>query len=111
MAQLETGQLHVENEQLARPGCIRCRGVDFHGAADAIQQPAQIVVANILAHPLIVLAPLIARLTARGGRLALAGLLAGQEDGVRAAYEPWFDFEAPARDEGWMLLAGARRAA
>lgn len=83
----------------------------FHGAADAIQQPAQIVVANILAHPLIVLAPLIARLTARGGRLALAGLLAGQEDGVRAAYEPWFDFEAPARDEGWMLLAGARRAA
>jgi len=83
--------------------------VTFHGAADAIQQPAQIVVANILAHPLIVLAPLIARLTARGGRLALAGLLEGQADAVRAAYEPWFEFDASGQDEGWTLLSGARR--
>ncbi|MNC84664.1 Ribosomal protein L11 methyltransferase [compost metagenome] len=83
----------------------------FHGAADAVQHPAQIVVANILAHPLIVLAPLIARLTARGGVLALAGLLAGQEEEVRAAYAPWFDFEVPGQDEGWMLLSGTRRAA
>lgn len=83
----------------------------FHGAADVIQRPAQIVVANILAHPLIVLAPLIARLTARGGRLALAGLLAGQAEEVRAAYEPWFDFEEPGQDEGWMLLSGTRHAA
>jgi ribosomal protein L11 methyltransferase len=85
--------------------------VSFHGAADDIQQPAQIVVANILAHPLIVLAPLIERLTAARGRLALAGLLAQQADEVRAAYEPWFDFDAPAQDEGWTLLTGTRRAA
>jgi ribosomal protein L11 methyltransferase len=81
----------------------------FHGAAGVIRQPAQIVVANILAHPLIVLAPLIARLTAPRGRLALAGLLAAQADEVRAAYEPWFDFDAPAQDEGWTLLSSARR--
>ena len=67
------------------------------------------MVANILAHPLIVLAPLLARLTAPRGRLALAGLLAAQADEVRAAYEPWFDFEAPGQDEGWMLLSGTRR--
>jgi ribosomal protein L11 methyltransferase len=82
--------------------------VSFHSAAGAIRKPAQIVVANILAHPLIVLAPLIARLTARGGRLALAGLLAEQADEVRAAYRPWFDFDAPVHEEGWMLLSGAR---
>ena len=81
----------------------------FHGAADSIGRPAQIVVANILAHPLIVLAPVLARLTAPGGRLALAGLLAAQAQEVRAAYEPWFEFEAPGRDEDWMLLSGTRR--
>jgi ribosomal protein L11 methyltransferase len=81
----------------------------FHGAADALQQPARIVVANILAHPLIVLAPLLARLTAENGRLALAGLLAGQAAEVRAAYRPWFDFEALEEDEGWALVSGFRR--
>jgi ribosomal protein L11 methyltransferase len=81
----------------------------FHGAADALQQPARIVVANILARPLIVLAPLLARLTARGGRIALAGLLAAQAGEVRDAYAPWFDFEAPEEDEGWALVSGVRR--
>jgi ribosomal protein L11 methyltransferase len=83
--------------------------VSFHGAADAIRQPAQIVVANILAHPLIVLAPLLAQLTNFGGRLALAGLLAAQADEVRAAYQAWFIFDAPVEDEGWLLLGATRR--
>ena len=82
---------------------------EFHGAAAAIRKPAQIVVANILAHPLIVLAPLLARLAAPAGRLALAGVLAGQADEVRAAYEPWFEFGAPGREEDWVLLDGTRR--
>jgi ribosomal protein L11 methyltransferase len=81
----------------------------FHSGSDALRQPAQIVVANILARPLIVLAPLLARLTAHGGRLALAGLLAEQAGEVRAAYAPWFDFEAPEEDEGWALVSGVRR--
>ena len=84
---------------------------EFHGAAAAIRKPAQIVVANILAHPLIVLAPLLARLVAPAGRLALAGVLAGQADEVRAAYEPWFEFGAPGREEDWVLLDGTRREA
>lgn len=83
----------------------------FYDAADAIRRPAQIVVANILAHPLIVLAPLLGRLTARRGRIALAGLLAGQAGEVRAAYEPWFVFDAPEEDEGWVLLSGTRKTA
>ena len=81
----------------------------FHSAAEALRQPSRIVVANILAHPLIVLAPLLAGLTARSGRLALAGLLVGQADEVRAAYAPWFGFEALEEDEGWALVSGVRR--
>jgi ribosomal protein L11 methyltransferase len=83
--------------------------VAFHGGSDALEQPARIVMANILAHPLIVLAPLLARLTARDGRLALAGVLTGQAGEVCAAYHPWFDFEAPEEDAGWALLSGIRR--
>lgn len=81
----------------------------FHGAADAIRQPTQIVVANILARPLVVLAPLLARLTAPGGRLALAGLLADQAGEVGDAYRTWFDLDAPVEDEGWALLSGTRK--
>jgi len=81
----------------------------FHSAAEAVGRPAPIVVANILAHPLVVLAPLLARLTAPRGRLALAGLLVQQVDEVRGAYMPWFDFGAPEEEEGWALLSGVRR--
>ena len=52
---------------------------------------------------------LLARRTVQHGRLALAGLLAEQAGEVRAAYGPWFDFEAPEVDEGWALLSGIRR--
>jgi ribosomal protein L11 methyltransferase len=83
--------------------------VTFHNAADALRQPARIVVANILARPLVVLAPLLARLTVQDGRLALAGLLAEQAGEVSAAYGQWFDFEAPEEDEGWALLSGVHR--
>jgi ribosomal protein L11 methyltransferase len=81
----------------------------FHSAAETIRRPARIVVANILAHPLVVLAPLLARLTAARGRLALAGLLAEQAGDVRSAYEQWFEFDAPDETEGWALLSGVRR--
>lgn len=81
----------------------------FHSAAQAVGRPARIVVANILAHPLVVLAPLLAGLTAPRGRLALAGLLARQVDEVRAAYAPWFELDAPEEEEGWALLSGVRR--
>lgn len=83
--------------------------VTFHDAADSILQPAQIVVANILARPLVVLAPLLARLTAPHGRFALAGMFGDQAEEVVAAYRPWFDFAAPGNEGYWVLLSGTRR--
>lgn len=81
----------------------------FHSAAEAIGAPAQIVIANILAHPLIVLAPVLARLTRPGGRLALAGLLPPQADDVCAAYRAWFDIDVEEEEEDWTLLSGIRQ--
>lgn len=68
-----------------------------------------IVVSNILAQPLIVLAPLLAARTAAGGRLALSGILESQAAEVVAAYVPWFDIRIDQIEEGWALLAGTRK--
>ena len=83
--------------------------VSFHSAAGAIRRPAQVVVANILARPLVVLAPLLAGITAPGGRLALAGLLDDQAAEVGSAYRPWFELDPPASEAGWALLGATRR--
>jgi ribosomal protein L11 methyltransferase len=65
-----------------------------------------IVVANILAQPLVVLAPLLAH---RGARIALSGILESQAGEVMRAYQPWFALEIAGGEEGWVLLAGARK--
>ncbi len=69
---------------------------------------ADIVVANILANPLTVLAPLLCRLTRSGGRIALSGILAAQTEMVRAAYRPAFELEVSCERDGWVLLTGTR---
>ena len=82
--------------------------VTFVTAAEQLK-PGQIVVANILAKPLIVLAPLIADLTLPGGALALSGILAEQADEVREAYRAWYDFGPAQEEAGWVLITGTRR--
>ncbi len=83
--------------------------VSLATAEQDVDGPAQIVVANILANPLTVLAPLLARLTRKGGRIALSGILIEQADAVLEAYAADFDMRRVATDEGWVLLAGVRR--
>ena len=80
----------------------------FRDAGEAIGPPAHIVVANILAHPLIVLAPVLARLARPGGHLALAGLLRPQAEEVCAAYRAFFDIRVEEEEEDWTLLSGIR---
>jgi ribosomal protein L11 methyltransferase len=71
--------------------------------------PYDIVVANILAQPLIVLAPLLAARTAPRGRLALSGILESQAAEVAHAYAPWFDVATARTEEGWALVEGRLR--
>jgi ribosomal protein L11 methyltransferase len=68
-----------------------------------------IVVANILANPLALLAPALAARVRRDGRIALSGILASQADAVRSAYAEAFAIDAWRSDEGWVLLSGVRR--
>ena len=68
---------------------------------------AEIVVANILANPLVVLAPLITGCCSR--LVALSGILEAQADEVIAAYSDHFNLEVASREEGWVLIAGTRR--
>jgi ribosomal protein L11 methyltransferase len=67
-----------------------------------------VVVANILALPLIELAPRLSALTTPGGALVLAGLLDEQAPAVAAAYRPWFDVSIYASRAGWTALAGRK---
>lgn len=77
--------------------------------ADLPAEPADVVVANILAGPLVGLAEQITRLTRIGGRLALSGILAEQAEDVRAAYAGCFDLEPTATLDGWVRISGTRR--
>ncbi len=67
-----------------------------------------IVVANILANPLQLLAPLLAAQVRAGGRIVLSGILESQAAVVMAAYERWFTIDVWNSEEGWVALAGSR---
>jgi ribosomal protein L11 methyltransferase len=67
-----------------------------------------LVVANILPQPLVVLAPLLAARTISAGHIALSGILAAQADDVIYAYRPWFAMHVHAEEDGWVLVAGRR---
>jgi ribosomal protein L11 methyltransferase len=70
---------------------------------------ADVVVANILANPLKLLAPVLISRCARGGRLALSGILAEQAEEVKARYEPLIAFAPSVEEEGWVCLSGVRQ--
>ena len=63
-----------------------------------------VVLANILATPLKVLAPLLTEHVASQGHLVLAGILERQEDELKAAYAPYAKLEVSDREDGWILM-------
>ncbi|MBA1261270.1 50S ribosomal protein L11 methyltransferase [Stutzerimonas stutzeri] len=69
---------------------------------------ADVVVANILAGPLVELAGQIAERVKPGGLLALSGILAEQAEEVRAAYAAQFDLDPTAEKDGWVRITGIR---
>jgi ribosomal protein L11 methyltransferase len=77
-------------------------------ATDGLAIAADLTVANILANPLRMLAPLLSAHTRSGGRIALAGILEAQAEEVILAYAPWAALDVHAREEGWVLIAGTR---
>jgi ribosomal protein L11 methyltransferase len=83
--------------------------LEVFDAEQALPVAARITVANILANPLRMLAPVISSHTVSGGEIALSGILEEQAVEVIAAYRPWADLEVTVRDSGWVLVTGRKR--
>ena len=66
------------------------------------------VLANILATPLKVLAPLLCGRVAAGGALVLAGILERQADELKEAYAPYLQLEVADSEDGWILMTACR---
>ncbi|WP_133701072.1 50S ribosomal protein L11 methyltransferase [Roseateles toxinivorans] len=78
------------------------------GLPDKAKGTYPLVLANILATPLKLLAPLLCNHLAAGGHLVLAGILERQADELKAAYEPWLKLEVSDSEEGWILMTAQR---
>lgn len=74
------------------------------GLPDKAQGKYQTVLANILATPLKVLAPLLCAHVEPGGHLVLAGILERQADELKAAYLPYCRLEVGDAEDGWILM-------
>jgi ribosomal protein L11 methyltransferase len=90
----------------------RANGVALRaGLPDSVAGPYALVVANILAAPLKLLAPLLAALVDKGGALVLSGILARQADELVAAYAASIELVVADEDDGWILMVGRRHSA
>jgi len=105
---IDVQALEASRENANRNGIDPAR-FPLYLPVDLPAEPADVVVANILAGPLVGLAEQITRLTRIGGRLALSGILAEQAEDVRAAYAGCFDLEPTATLDGWVRISGTRR--
>ena len=83
---------------------VRC------AAPDAAEGVYPLVLANILATPLRLLAPLLSERVAIGGHLVLAGILERQAAELQQAYAPALELSVDDRDDGWILMTAQRRA-
>ena len=82
--------------------------LDARDAHAPLAGEADVTIANILANPLRMLAPLLATHTRTGGSIVLSGILEDQAAAVIDAYAPWAPLVVAGRDSGWVLLAGNR---
>ncbi|OPX54975.1 [LSU ribosomal protein L11P]-lysine N-methyltransferase [Oceanospirillum multiglobuliferum] len=80
--------------------------VYFPGKIDGVQ--ADLMLANILAAPLIDLASTISALVKNGGDIVLSGILDHQAEQVMAAYAPWFELDTPTQKDEWVCISGKK---
>jgi ribosomal protein L11 methyltransferase len=72
------------------------------------QEPVDIMLANILAGPLIGLSETLAQLTKSKGLITLSGILAHQADEVIEAFSPWFNMHTVTQKEEWVRIDGVK---
>ena len=96
---VETARLNTEANHLK---------VAYATSDDELHAQYDVVVANILAGPLTVLAPAICNHVRLGGSLALAGILTPQIERIQTAYAPWITLVVSAERDGWVRMSGVR---
>jgi ribosomal protein L11 methyltransferase len=116
IAAAKLGASHVDAVDID-PDAVRAaaanaaaNGVPIRAAAPEDLAPTEydFVVSNILAQPLILLAPLLAKRTRSGGHIALSGILETQAAELASAYLPFFAAQVTQIEDGWALVAGRR---
>lgn len=100
--------LEASRDNASRNG-IAAERLPLYLPGDMPAATYDVVVANILAGPLVQLAPTISAHVRPGGRLALSGILAEQAEEVRAAYADLFELDPTAVQDGWVRISGVRR--
>ena len=78
------------------------------GLPDKAQGEYQTVLANILATPLKMLAPLLVSHVQAGGHLVLAGILERQADELKEAYAPYIKLDVADSEDGWILMTAQK---
>lgn len=87
----------------------QANGVSLHsGLPEVVEGDFDVVLANILATPLKVLAPLLCGRVQAGGHLVLAGILLRQADELREAYAPWVTLDVVDEEDGWILMTARK---
>jgi len=83
--------------------------LDAIAPAQLPQEPVRLLLANILAQPLLELAERFAHLVEPGGHIVLSGILEHQAEGVSRHYAQWFDMDPAAQQQEWIRLSGRRK--
>ena len=78
------------------------------GAREMDTAAADLLLANILAGPLVELAPRFARLVCAGGRILLSGILKSQLNEIQSAYRDFFELDPAEAREDWVCISGRR---
>lgn len=106
----------IDNDEqalIATRDNARLNGCEARIAVGAPESPPEqqvdVVLANILAGPLVSLAPELARVVAPGGSIVLSGILSRQAPMVAAAYESWFERISTHERDGWTRIDARRR--
>ncbi len=83
--------------------------MSVHLPENAPKEKTDVLVANILAGPLVALAPELASRVKSGGLLALSGLLYQQAEEIQEAYSEWFELDPIAQKEEWIRVTGRKK--
>ena len=104
----DTQALTATKDNAQRNG-IAAQAIPVFLPENTPKEAVDVMLANILAGPLIDMAAHLAELTKARGLITLSGILEQQADAVVKAYSPWFDMHTVASKDEWVRIDGIKR--